>query len=183
MKKRKMNVLYVVMAFCGLLSVMDSSAQKPCTDDVVQNSLWTAPELFLNFNEDGQIGDFSLPIPPDAVPGDDYTGQTATNAHNAMHDQNGDLMFFIVDDGLYDKNGYGMAKLNLTSGAIPGVKGYSEICIVPDPANCEQYYIFSSTHGNEARTPVYTVLDLSLPNANDPENDDKSGALLYGDFA
>jgi len=175
------NLLATIVAGITLLCLwLPAKAQKPCTDDVVQNSLWSLPNLYAEFPDGNPPTLSSLPIPPDAIPGDDYMAEEATNTHNAIHDQNGDLLFFIVDDGLYDKNGYGMAKLRLNTTAV---KGYSEVCIVPDPANCERYYIFSSTHSTEERIPAYSILDLSLPNVNDPENEDKRGALIDGTFA
>ena len=38
-----------------------------------------------------------------------YDGRAAEHAHNAMHDANGDLLFFIIDGYIFDKNGYLMS--------------------------------------------------------------------------
>jgi hypothetical protein len=64
-----------------------------------QNPLWTIPGNYLEFN--GEIDMYPLPIPSDADPFDDYTGQAAEYTHNAMPGPNGNPLFFIVDGVVY----------------------------------------------------------------------------------
>src|SRR5690554_3262127 len=79
-----------------------------------QNHVWTLPENYVDF---GQGPDPQpLPIPPDGISGDDYEGQPAMHAHNAIAKPNGQLVFFVVDDKLYDKDGYLMYALRDANG-------------------------------------------------------------------
>jgi hypothetical protein len=50
-----------------------------------QNPVWSLPENYLT-------GGTSQPLPTG-----DYTGAPAQYAHNAMHDAQGNLLFFVVD--------------------------------------------------------------------------------------
>lgn len=133
-----------------------------------QNDFWSLPPNYY-VNSSGSY--LSLPTGP--VPGQDYQGQAAMHSHNAMQDANGNLLFFVIDGYVYDKDGYLMDWMyNNTHGVIPGGQ---EICIVPDPGNCQRYYIFTAMHGNFSR-PFYAVVDLTLPNVY---TSGRSGGLVY----
>jgi len=131
------------------------------------NTLSFAP----NFLE--QTGLISiLPSFPTSVI-DTYHGQSAVYAHTAMQDGNGDILFFIVDENIYDAEGYlietifGEGYLGLGSALVTGT---SEILVVPDPYNCSKYFIFAcgiSSLTGEA-IPFFTILDLELPNTYHP---------------
>jgi hypothetical protein len=62
-----------------------------------QNPIWSLPPSYYVFGE----GDYPLPIPSDASPGEDYEGQPAAFTHNAMPGPNGNPLFFIVDGVVY----------------------------------------------------------------------------------
>jgi len=137
------------------------------TISIAQNPLWTLPP---NFSSEENIE--PLPIPPEAGPPDPaevyyYTGFTPDHAHNAMHDQNNNLMFFVVDDKIFDRNGYGIYMLSAPSTPQDVLVGNSEVCIVPDPVNCTQYHIFTSG-GSHHKYPFYSMLDMSLPSIWNP---------------
>jgi|GEM_PF-2531286 hypothetical protein len=75
-----------------------------------------------------------------------YQGQSPTNASNLVTTPNNQILFFIIDQHIYNKDGYCLGNLNTTSDDFNSVesnqvKGASEILIVPNPANCQQYYI------------------------------------------
>ncbi|MBE2189302.1 MAG: T9SS type A sorting domain-containing protein [Candidatus Kapabacteria bacterium] len=132
-----------------------------------QNNVWSLPSNYLKNSA-------PLPLPNGPLLGQDYKGEQALHVHNAMQDANGNLLFFVMDGKVFDKDGYLIDEMYHSSfGTIPGGQ---EICIVPDPGNCQRYYIFSSTQGNFPR-PFYSVLDLDLPNIWTPG---RMGGLVYG---
>lgn len=100
-----------------------------------------------------------------------YAGQQSEFTHAAMQDINGDLLFFIVDGIIYDKNGLGMGTLDPNLG-FGSTAGLTELIIVPVPGNCQQYYIvgtFSNKNPlNEGATfkPFYAILDFSVQSVN-----------------
>jgi hypothetical protein len=102
-----------------------------------------------------------------------YQGQTPTNASNLISNQNNGILFSIIDQHIYNKEGYCLGALNTSSDAFSTVedfqiKGASEILIVPNPANCQQYYIVSVKVdiGVNQKTPYVFLLDMSIPNIN-----------------
>lgn len=119
-----------------------------------QNNIWSLPSSYYN-------NVFVQGLPIGSAPGLDYQGEQAQYVHNAMQDANGNLLFFVIDGKVYDKDGFFIDEMYHTSfGYIPGGQ---EIVIVPDPGNCQRYYIFSSTQGDFPR-PFYAIINLSMPN-------------------
>ncbi|MCF8415013.1 MAG: T9SS type A sorting domain-containing protein [Crocinitomicaceae bacterium] len=108
---------------------------------------------------------------------DGYDGQTPTNASNMIVDAQGEVKFFIIDDIIFDKNGYIISSLE--SYENTPVKGASEIVIVPNPNNCSQYYIITTEVDNSIyqKTPYIYLLDMSLLNENPPSN---ASCQFYG---
>lgn len=108
-----------------------------------------------------------LPIGPTQTGSlfDDYNGEFATNCHNSMRNLDGELQFFVVDDKIYDAEGY---LLNSMIHVNTFVKGTSETVIVPDPYNCNRYYIFAVGRIDyttlSPKLPYYTILDMELEN-------------------
>ena len=137
------------------------------TSGLAQLPLWSLPNQTIDM-----VTFVSTPLPtPTTYPNspvpiswpDGYDGRTAKHAHNAMHDANGDLLFFIVDGYIFDKEGY------LMSDEMQGL-GDGQISIVPVPQNCNQFYIIGSelttkyTCGNNFQHDLYCgTLDLTLP--------------------
>ena len=123
-----------------------------------QNSIWSFPPYFSKFNPGMQ--------PPQPLPAPDfgqptpfhYAGLPAEYSHNAMQDKDGNLLFFIVDGIIYDKNGYYMTTMDVWSGS-------GEILIVPDPTDCHLYHIFYDgiAHVNLTSHPFYFLLDMNNP--------------------
>ncbi|MBL1233202.1 MAG: T9SS type A sorting domain-containing protein [Flavobacteriales bacterium] len=123
-----------------------------------QNSIWSFPPYFAKFNPGMQppqpfpAPDFGQPTPVH------YAGLPAEYSHNAMQDKDGNLLFFIVDGIIYDKNGYYMTTMDVWSGS-------GEILIVPDPTDCHLYHIFYDgiAHVNLTSHPFYFLLDMNNP--------------------
>lgn len=67
-----------------------------------QNPFWSLPSSQLNVFG-SQLS--SLPT------GSDYNGAPAIISHNMMVDENGEILFFIVDNVIYNKDAVAMANL------------------------------------------------------------------------
>lgn len=102
---------------------------------------------------------------------EDYDGSPSDFTHSAIQDENGELLFFVVDGGIYDKDGYQIEHLTFSDyGQIRQV-GFSETLIVPDPVDCNKYYIFSSgsndldNFSSSEWIPHYVKIDMEEENA------------------
>lgn len=113
-----------------------------------QNNIWSIPPNYYNHNTGTPA-----PLP--------VSNLTAQYGHTAMQDKDGDLAFFIVDSDLYDKNGVNI--VSLTSGLRTIGQ---EILIVPDPNDCERYYIFYGAEASGATDadPYYLIYEPNQPN-------------------
>lgn len=116
-------------------------------------------------------GNTSMPNSGD--PNMSYQGQTPTNASNLITTPNNEILFFIVDQHIYNKNGYCLGNLNTSSDDFNTtesfqIKGASEILIVPNPSNCQQYYIVSTKieNGIMFKRPYLFLLDMGIVNIN-----------------
>jgi hypothetical protein len=76
MKRNVFLTLLVTWVYCSMSAVYS------------QNSLWSLAPAYLNQN--------AQPLPTG-----NYTGAPAQFAHNAMHDAQGNLLFFVVDGRYY----------------------------------------------------------------------------------
>ncbi|MFI4962676.1 MAG: hypothetical protein ACHP6H_02335, partial [Legionellales bacterium] len=132
-----------------------------------QSRLWTVPPNSLQFPS---LTVNSLPNPG----GSDYNQAQSSFANNTMHDPNGNLLFFIVDGNVYDRNGLLIGPIFSPSlGAA--VTGVTEWAIIPVPGNCKQYYLVGGAYSRSndlsnypggTPLPCYITLDLSLNNSN-----------------
>ena len=128
-----------------------------------QNATWSLPPNYVDFSfPPPQIK--PLPAPDFGQPTPfHYAGLPAEYSHNAMQDKDGNLLFFIVDGIVYDKDGYYMTTMDASTGS-------GEILIVPDPIDCHIYHIFYD--GNLGMTmnltsnPYYFMLDLNNPSGS-----------------
>ena len=102
----------LILTFAHLL-ILTSLFAQPLT----QNTIWSLPPNYIEHTQFGPVSQ-PLPIPTDAFsPGsgfpndpndlsDGYDGQISEYSHNAMQDASGNILFFIVDDKVYNKDGY-----------------------------------------------------------------------------
>lgn len=89
-------------------------------------------------------------------PLDAYDGQVSKGSANGISKIGGDILFFVVDGVIYNGKGEGRGTLPFFTyrfnNQIGQVYGSAETVIVPDPANCNRYYIFS-VDGDDNPTP------------------------------
>lgn len=167
MKTKKYNMNKLLGRIC--LAILGFTATINTVQ--AQNNVWSlAPNYYTTGTPIG--------LPQGLNPGFDYSGQNASNVHNAMQDANGNLLFFMVDDQIFDKDGY---LIDYVYSNNVAVKGTAEIAFVPDPANCQKYYIIAAGRVNYAvgvsdKLPYLAILDLSQPNTYYPT---RFGALEY----
>ncbi|MEM0999493.1 MAG: T9SS type A sorting domain-containing protein [Bacteroidota bacterium] len=149
-----------------------------------QNPNWILPDDYIHY-----ISTTSFSLPPLAQPAtfcddginpnnpnyefDGYDGQLPDFSSNLMSDAQGDPLFSIVDGVIYDGAGHYLNSLV----SIAGCKGSSETVIVPDPADCNRYYLILARVNGFSKLPHVFLLDMSLPNEN-CNGCDSYGALV-----
>ena len=136
---------------------------------MAQNPTWIMPPYYNN--NGGSVS--LLPIPPNNSandPYDGYDGQSAKFASNIIKGLNGGILFFIVDQFIYDKDGYLIDYIENYNENISDITGTAEITVIPDPSDCNRYYIVSthSTPGIYLKLPYVALLNMNLPNVNYP---------------
>lgn len=97
-----------------------------------QNPVWTLPQKYESL---GVL--FNLPT---NSPSGGYDGAPSTALHAAWPNEFKRPLFFIVEEKIYDAQGYLVDELMSINGPVIGT---SELLIVPNPSNCQQFYIFS----------------------------------------
>lgn len=87
----------------------------------------------------------SIPSFDPSFPSDKYTNLTSA----VQSDNSGNLLFYANRMNVYNKNNALISPLTLSYG-----NGYgTALLIVPNPANSNQYYIFTNTSANQASEP------------------------------
>src|SRR5690554_5126336 len=162
MKIVKLMILSLIIGFSNNLSA--------------QNEVWTLPPNYLN--DQGVI----IPLPTVSTNEWGYHGDPATTVSNAMQDANGNLLFFIVDGEVYDKDGYTIGVIDFLINATLYIKSTAEVAIAPVPGNCSQYYIFMAgrsyyINSFNNKEPVVALLDMSEPSTI---ASNRMGELIYG---
>ncbi|MFN0188789.1 MAG: hypothetical protein ACKVQV_08815, partial [Bacteroidia bacterium] len=115
-------------------------------------------------------------IPNSSLPGLAGYSYTDASGWNMRHDQNNGLSFFIIEGIVYNENSVELGRIWVNTVALQApFLGYPEICIVPVPGSCSQYYLISANifdrtgfDGTNPK-PSYATIDMSLYNvdAND----------------
>jgi hypothetical protein len=145
-----------------------------------------ASELRLRSPGSCATGTFDLPIPSDQqVPASlKYQGLSAQRSEQAILDQYGQLLAFLIDGDLYDREGYlfaDAARPNCQQCLPPGI---TQLEAIPIPGDCYKYYLFFSVLGEgELQTSehfrVYTaILDMAAVNIHFPTDPRRRGAVI-----
>lgn len=147
---RLLKKMFFVMLILGYIT-NPLSAQ-------TQLQLWTAPPKKIDFGNITQAGPAKSNLPIK-----DYTGVAANYSHNVWYDKQGQLLFFIVDGIIYDKDGYKIENINYSSNDIN-----REVAIIPIPGSCRKFYIISggvTYNSNSTKLFMrFDSLDLDEPN-------------------
>lgn len=159
-----------------------------------QNPAWSLAPKYRDIG-----GTHSLPT------SGNYNGNPAIGASNMQLDAQGNILFFVIDQNVYDKDGELIGSISGTISepyspyyCIWGFEG-SELAIIPDPTSCTKYYIISYASSQEycsghliGRDLVYSTLDFSEQRPNSNKKGKLSGVKFlkasnynwkYGDFS
>lgn len=145
---------------------------------LAQQPLWFNGNHVLDFGDvlNNGIVESAAPQCPDAAVNDafEYQGQVAQYHQNVQFDENGELLFFIVDGNLYNKDGYLLADdddgvLNDGNCQVCLPKIAAEAHFIPVPGHCSKFYVampgvYVEVGGNAESGLVVGILDLTLPN-------------------
>jgi hypothetical protein len=159
----KINFTRVLFAAILLASMMAYS------QSTTQNPRWTIPGKYVQLSPSA-----SATVLPTASPG--YGNTYSGNPSNIIAD-NGVPLAFVVDGVTYNANGYKITDTKSKLGRTGVTPGHAEVCVVPNPANCNQYYIFSSVGVTDSadipnscslvnspsyvNAPVFQLIDMS----------------------
>ena len=165
--------------------------------------LWSVGNQLVAF--DGSSSDVSSLPTPAVVPGYPayyvYNGATPQYHQHVQFDDQGELLFFIVDGMIYNRDGYIIlpnAQTTSNFGVYPNFKECNEIAITAIPGKCSLFLVFYSSHNlevtsSEQTTPKYLVIDMLEDNhlwgsgfpqlgevlKTEPENMYESRGLMY----
>lgn len=119
-----------------------------------------------------------------------YGGSNMEGSSNAIYDKFGKPIFFVIDGYIFNRNGYsGLQTGNMNGPSdvrMPGVTGTNQpfggggTVIVPDPGNCDEFYIFSQYISSFGSDRFFTEMSIVKYNAVDHQIIDTYG--LYNDF-
>src|SRR5690606_14888975 len=70
-----------------------------------------------------------------------YDGRPALGGHNIMYDTDGNLLFFIIDYVIYNKEGWVIDVIGDRYGSGSYMIGESQYVIVPHATDCNKFYI------------------------------------------
>ncbi|GAB4257651.1 MAG: hypothetical protein Kow0079_14850 [Vicingaceae bacterium] len=160
MKKMIFTLLTIVLiAHCSLLIAQTT-----------QNAIWSLPP---NYVKQTIFGTFVQNLPTTSGY---YGGVSAHYSHNAIGDKNGNILFFVVDGKIYDNSGTLVDYVSVSQASVnyTGIDnlGYGDACtIVPNPYNCQEYYIFGVDYSNlqslaSDMYPVFLKYDVSIPTSS-----------------
>ncbi len=133
-----------------------------------QNPNWTLPGQYYQPG----VNIFNLPTDING-----YQGDPSTRTHGAYTGPDGEVLFFTVDEYVYNKEGVLAGELSVGS-ELKG--GYSEKLILPLGNDCRRFAIIYSSAANSqdifvqplGRQNLYmAIYDLDLPNPFSPGSD------------
>ncbi len=136
-----MKNTYCILALLMLVGIYNSQAQNPN---------WVMPDGFF---KPGPGGYLPLPQSPNGETDPDlaYQGEPASYSSGGYTGPDGKLLFFVVDENVYDKNGWLIGKMNSINNAQDQHRraAYSELLILPMGNSCTKFaIIFASTAEN-----------------------------------
>jgi hypothetical protein len=147
-------------------------------DAIVANG----PQQLLFGQAGGQLPITDLPDFPGSPDPHLYHGETPQFSQNVQFDHNGDLLFFVIDGRVYDREGYMIADDRGTVDCEDCLfRGISQVAITLVPGSCSQYYLVAADFQPTEHALGYSILDMGQPNRYWPN---RTGRVLsYNDVA
>lgn len=150
--KKNINTNFFVLIF-SLLACIQLDAQSP---------LWIYGNQVVDFSGSYPLVS-SLPQPVLGPLEHRYHGQIAHTSQTIQCDKNGNILFFIIDGSIYNKNGYLIASgVQLTYNSVIDsdqfVSYKSKVGVTNIPGFCNLYFLFTAM----PKTSLSTVDELSV---------------------
>jgi hypothetical protein len=150
-----------------------------------QSKLWLHGNKVINLSDSYNITVSDLPTPSGPA-GLVYDGSMPTLTEHVEYDSNGNILFFMIDGKIYNKDGYLLVKNFQSASGL--YNAYPErmisFTIAPVPHQCSKFYLIGNyIPMGEQISSTYphffiALLDLELNNAFFPGQPDKNGALV-----
>jgi len=135
-----------------------------------QDSLWINGSDMINFEDSYSPIITGLPQPNDEAANLTYNGEIAERNQIIQFDDQGELLFFIVDANIYDRKGYLIASSDDFCPQCNQAYRQGQLAVTMVPAYCNYYYIIYPGY--------FGVLDISAQNNLFSGDPDKRGALV-----
>ncbi len=110
----------------------------------------------------GSSGYLPLPAPGSSAgyPFNGYDGRPAERVQNIQVDAQGNILFFIIDGAIFNRQGNFFAEMQIGSHIMGGnqyvysciADGTTEINVVPVPNTCHEYYLITNSCGQNSGT-------------------------------
>ncbi len=177
--KVRKNVKLLFSVLCAIMSITATVT--------AQSKLWLHGNKVINLSDSYNITVSDLPTPSGPA-GLVYDGSMPTLTEHVEYDSNGNILFFMIDGKIYNKDGYLLVKNHQSPNGL--YNSYPEkmikFAIAKVPSHCDKFYLIGNYIPMGDVLPLdqpnphffISVLDLSLPNLFFPNDPDKSGALV-----
>jgi hypothetical protein len=168
--------------FCLLICVLTLATNVV----TAQSKLWLHGNKIINLSDSYNITVSNLPTPSGPA-GLVYDGSMPTLTEHVEYDSNGNILFFMIDGKIYNKDGYLLVKETSAQGSL--YEYYPEkalnYTLLKVPGECNKFYLLQNLNAS-IDAPSYwatprffiSVLDLDLVNQFFPNDPDRSGALV-----
>lgn len=154
---------------------------------MAQNKMWIQGNKLINLSNSFAITSSNLPTPAGTA-GLVYNGSIPTRNSHVEYDANFNVLFFIIDGKIYNKDGYLLVKGE--GDDTHPYYGYPDhmitLSVVRVPSQCDKFYIMGNYKFEGSPTVssghfFISVLDLSQSNIYYPNDPTKSGGLINWD--
>jgi hypothetical protein len=102
-----------------------------------------------------------------------YDGRIPKHTQNCQFDEDNNLLFFVIDEYVYDGQGYLIADSYftnpgaVTSSSLPAIGKQGDLIITARPNHCLQFFIFGTSHFLQGQTPQTVqmmMIDMEVEN-------------------
>jgi hypothetical protein len=155
---------------------------------IAQNKMWIQGNKLINLSNSFAVTSSNLPTPAGTA-GLVYNGSIPTRNSHVEYDANYNVLFFIIDGRIYNRDGYLLVKRETSGHVYEDYPDHSiTINVVRVPNQCDKFYILGNydditAPAVEVRHFFLALLDLSIENAYYPNDPTKQGGLIDWDNA
>jgi len=190
---QNLRLMAMMLVLLGSINVLGQITVPSNPMSIVNNALntWTLPKMQVNLKCGASITNLPTKTGGSTNLGgqggssgaiENYHGEQSNYAHNVQLDNNGNILFFIVDGKVYDSEGYSIGIMRIEAGDVGElntngpegsiVTGQNEFEIIPVPGDMTKkiFYIVGTARaiGTDAPAiffkPFYCKIDMNLNN-------------------